>query len=285
MSQVFLSLSLGSTSPSASWARGSSPSSAANALPAGIGGWFLIHIAPETPLSRSSAPLRRERNPGGRGQGEGRWWGHSATLPLQIPPFPGGHGSGEFWGPASYESPLYEFTIRSLASGSPSFYPTQPSPAAIEDLLTPVQVVPGLDPPPPLPARLPGIPTPHLPRASGKLPAPGVSLGESPSRHPSRLPCEPVCPTSSSADLPSTGRRNTEALFTRTGPCLGAWPRAQVGGREQNSAKEGRGALCRQASLLGQARMPLCPLQDGMGASGPQTTTASTMMPQQGSMA
>ena len=176
--------------------------------------------------------------------------------------------------------------VRSLASGSPSFYPTQPSPAAIEDLLTPVQVVPGLGPlPPPLPARLPGIPTPHLPRASGKLPAPGVSLRESPSLHPSRLPCEPVCPTSSSADLPSTGRRNTEALFTSTGPCLGAWPRAQVGGREQNSAKEGRGALCRQASLLGQARMPLCPLQDGMGVSGPQTTITTTMMPQQGSMA
>ena len=178
------------------------------------------------------------------------------------------------------------YTVRSLASGSPSFYPTQPSPAAIEDLLTPVQVVPGLGPPPPpLPARLPGIPTPHLPRASGKLPAPGVSLRESPSLHPSRLPCEPVCPTSSSADLPSTGRRNTEALFTSTGPCLGAWPRAQVGGREQNSAKEGRGALCRQASLLGQARMPLCPLQDGMGVSGPQTTITTTMMPQQGSMA
>lgn len=154
---------------------------------------------------------------------------HTATVDLSLP---WGAWARGILGFGQLRIPtLCIYTVRSLASGSPSFYPTQPSPAAIEDLLTPVQVVPGLGPLlRPLPARLPGIPTPHLPRASGKLPAPRVSLGESPSLHPSRLPCEPVCPTSSSADLPSTGRRNTEALFTSTGPCLGAWPRAQVGG-------------------------------------------------------
>lgn len=59
---------------------------------------------------------------------------------------------------------LSSSTVRSLASGSPSFYPTQPSPAAIEDFLTPAQVVPGLGPLPPQASR-------HIPRASGKLPS------------------------------------------------------------------------------------------------------------------
>lgn len=57
------------------------------------------------------------------------------------------------------------YTVRSLASGSPSFYPTQPSPAAIEDLLTPVQVVPGLGPPPAPPRQ--ASRHPHPPSTQG----------------------------------------------------------------------------------------------------------------------
>lgn len=159
------------------------------------------------------------------------------TLPPRTPSLPWeGMGLGILGFCQTRIPTLPSSTVRSLASGSPSFYPTQPSPAAIEDFLTPVQVVLGLGPLPPQASR-------HTPGPLGNSPAPGVSLGERPSLDPSLLPCMRVCPTSSSTDLPSTGRRNTEALFPRTGPCLGAWPCAQVGGREQNSAKGGRGAL------------------------------------------
>lgn len=62
------------------------------------------------------------------------------------------------------------------------------------------------------------------------------------------------------------------ALFPWTGPCLRAWPGAQVGGREQNPAKEGQGALCGHANLLGHVRLLLGPLQGRIEVGGPQPT-------------
>lgn len=112
----------------------------------------------------------------------------------------------------------------------PPFIPPNPLLLPLKTL-TPVQVVPG--------ARFP----PATLASQHPHPPPTQRLWETPQlleypwdRVPPWIPPYfPACvfPTTSSTDLPST-RRNTAALFPRTGPCLGAWPCAQVGGQEQN---------------------------------------------------
>ena len=124
-------------------------------------------------------------------------------------------------------------------------------------------------------------------RAGRSCSAPGLEYPweRAPPCIPPAFPASLSVPPHPPRTSPQPGGGTPRHCSPVRGPALGPGPVPRWGGREQNSEKEGRGALCRQASLLGQAWMPLCPLQDGMGASGPQTTITTTMMPQQGSMA
>lgn len=180
----------------------------------------------------------------GRDKGQGTWKvGGKAPDPVHsatVYPSLEGHGPGY---PGflpmglgilgSCQAPTHTSSssspVPSSTPGSPS-YPTQPSSAAIEDSGPEFRWCQDQ-------GTLPTLASQH------PCPPPTQGLWETPQlleypwdRVPPWIPpsfpaC--VCPTTSSTDLPST-QRNTAALFPRTGPCLGAWPCAQVGGQEQN---------------------------------------------------
>lgn len=122
----------------------------------------------QTPLGKV-LPLSRKRNPGGCGQGQGRWgggWRQTEDIPLLCTLPWEGMGLGIL---GSCPKPIpSSSTVPSTTPGSPFFYPTQPSPAAIEDS-APSPGGPWIKVPSPL--WLPSIPAPHLPRGSGKLPS------------------------------------------------------------------------------------------------------------------
>lgn len=173
------------------------------------------------PLSPQVLPFRRKE---GR-FGGGGWGGEGGGARVPDPGHPAAGGSGSY---QTLTLPSSTPTGFASAPGSPTFYPPQLPPAAVEDS---GRLVPGG----------PCVEEPSLPSPASRHPRPHPGpLGNSRlprhrrERGPPRIStsCLRVCPTSSSPDLPST-RRNTGALFPKMGPCLGAWPWAQVGGRNK----------------------------------------------------
>lgn len=110
------------------------------------------------------------------------------------------------------------------------------------------QVVPASRSRPRLP--LPGTPAPTRPLGNSRLRG---AAGERPSLGLALLlAClsHLILP-----DRPSAGT-NTGALFPKMGPCLGAWPWAQVGGRNKTQRRRGGVPSAAKAASLGMPAAP-----------------------------
>lgn len=190
---------------------------------------------------------------GGRGRGaRPRTHGHCAA-PWE------GLGLG-FVGSCQTQSPLL---VPSSASGSPSFYPTQPCPAAIEDCLSLVQVGPRSRSPPGLGFLASLSPTTG---PLGNSPAPGGSLGEGPSWIPPSSPkCMSVPPHPPQTSPPPSTGRNTAALFPRTGPALGPGPVPRWGAGNKTQQRRGRVPSAAKPASLGMPGRHLALSKMGRG--------------------
>lgn len=179
---------------------------------------------------------------------------HTATV---DPSLPWGAWARGILGPGQLRIPtLCIYTVRSLASGSLPFYPTQSSPAAIEDLLTPVQVVPGLGPlspsPHPSPPGFPASPPPIYPGPLGNSQLLEYPWERAPPCIPPAFPASRSVPPHPPRTSPQPGGGTPRHCSPGRGPALGPGPVPRWGAGNKTQQRWGGVPCAAKPASLGR---------------------------------